>query len=86
VAVAVKETLESVPEVAVRTFAPVTGPSVHEPTVAMPEAFVTAVPLVTDPPPDATAKVTDTPDVGLPLASFTITDGGIGTALPAAAV
>jgi hypothetical protein len=47
---------------------------------------VVAVAPVTDPPPDTTAKVTDTSDFGLPFASFTRTDGGIGTALPAVAV
>jgi hypothetical protein len=84
--VAVKVTTLSDPEVALRVFVPATGPSVHEPTVAMPAAFVDAVTPVTDPPPDTTAKVTDTPDVGLPLTSLTITDGGIATALPATAL
>src|SRR2546426_6432683 len=36
--------------------------------------------------PGVTAKVTATPDTGLPLASLTITDGGIGTAVPAVTV
>ena len=86
VAVALNETLVRLPELALRTFAPADGPSVHDPTVAMPAAFVTAVAPVTDPPPDVTEKVTDTPDVGLPFASLMMTDGGTGTALPAAAV
>ncbi len=84
--VAVNETAVRDPDVAVRTFAPTAGPSVHPPTVAIPDAFVTAVPPVTDPPPDATANVTDTPEAGLPFASFIRTEGGVDTALPAAAV
>src|SRR6266498_1935159 len=72
--------------VAVRVFAPAVGPRVHDPTAAMPSAPVTSgVVGSTDPSPDATAKVTDTPATGFPLASFTITAGGIATAVPAAA-
>ena len=76
----------SVPEVALRTFAPVTGPSVHEPTVAIPEAFVVAVSPETVPPPLTTAKVTVTPLIGDPLWSFTMTEGGGVTAAPATPV
>ena len=83
---AVNETAASAPVVAFNTFAPTTGPSVHDPTVATPAAFVTAADPVTEPPPDATEKLTVTFCVGLPLASFTRTDGGIATALPAMAV
>jgi hypothetical protein len=52
--------------VAVKLLAPVVVPSVHEPTVAIPPAFVVAPPPATEPPPEATAKVTDVPDTGLP--------------------
>jgi hypothetical protein len=72
---ALNETAPNDPVVALRTFAPTIGPRVHEPTVAMPAAFVMAPAPATDPPPDATVKVTVTPGVGLPFASFTRTDG-----------
>jgi hypothetical protein len=52
----------------------------------MPDAFVVAVPPVTDPPPEKTVNVTVTPDFAFPLASFTRTDGGVATAVPATAV
>jgi hypothetical protein len=84
--VAVKVTPASVPEVALRTFAPVTGPSVHEPTVAMPEASVVTVAPETDPPPLTTSNVTDTPLIGDAFWSFTITEGGGVTAAPATPV
>jgi hypothetical protein len=72
-------------DVAVSVFAPALDPSVHEPTVAIPEALVVALAPVMLPPPVATANVTDTPETPLPLASETLTEGGIATALPAAA-
>ena len=81
-----KVTALSVPEVALRTFAPVTGPSVHEPTVAMPKASVVTVAPETDPPPLTTAKFTDTPLIGDAFWSFTITEGGGVTAAPATPV
>ena len=83
-AVAVKVTGEPVsePEVALKVFAPVVVPNVHEPTVAIPLASVVAVVPVAEPPPDATANVTLTPDTGLPPASVTTTDGGVATAVP----
>jgi hypothetical protein len=71
--------------VAVIVFAPAAAPSVHEPTVAMPEAFVVAVRDVPEPPPDATAKVTDVPETGLPPESVTRTAGAVATADPAVA-
>ena len=76
------ETAVSVPDVALRTFAPATGPSVHEPTVAMPASFVVTVSPETDPPPLTNAKVTVTPAIGDPFWSFTITEGGGVTAAP----
>src|SRR3989442_571545 len=73
-------------DAAVRVFGPAVGPRVHDVTVGMPLVpVVTAVVGTTDPPPDATAKVTATPLTGLPLASCTITDGSTGTAVPAVA-
>lgn len=81
-----KATAVSNPEVALRTFAPVTGPSVHEPTVAMPVASVVTVAPEIDPPPLTTAKVTGTPPIGDPFWSFTITEGGGVTGSPATPV
>src|SRR5206468_1813150 len=54
-------------------------PSFHEPTVAMPAAFVVALPPVSEPPPLPTANVTDVPETGLPNASVTSTDGADAT-------
>jgi len=48
----------------------------------MPLAFVVAAAPVTLPPPEATAKVTLTPETGLFCASRTITEGGVATAVP----
>ena len=84
--VTVKETPLSVPEVALRTFDPVTGPSVHEPTVAVPEALVVVVAPETDPPPLTTAKVTVAPSIGDPFWSLTITEGDGVTTAPATPV
>jgi hypothetical protein len=84
--VAVNETALSVPEVALRTFAPVVGPSVHEPTVAMPLAFVVAVGPETDPPPLTTVNVTSSPATGEPFWSVTTTDGDGETGAPAVPV
>src|SRR5205085_8034434 len=53
------------PDVAVRVFAPATGPSVHEPIVATPLALVVVVPAVTLPPPLATANTTGALGTGL---------------------
>jgi len=61
-------------------------PTVHEVTWAIPFApVVTAVVGLTVPPPDATANVTDTPPTGLPCTSWTITEGGVPTAVPTVA-
>ena len=51
---------------AVSVFAPAVVPSVHEPTVATPLAFVVWLTEVAEPPPEATPKVTITPLTGLP--------------------
>ena len=75
-AVAVAEKVKGLPVsagwvVAVSVLAPAVLPSVHEPTVAIPDAFVVALAPVIDPPPLATANVTATPAFALPLASVT---------------
>ena len=74
------------PAVAVRVLVPAVGLSVQLPTVATPLAFVVWLPPVIVPFPGATANVTATPLTGFPFASFTITDGGVATAVPAVAV
>src|SRR5207302_1602572 len=56
------------------------------PTVAIPLASLVWAAPVTLPLPEPAAKVTDTPDTGLANASVTITDGGVGTVVPAGAV
>jgi len=72
--------------VAVSVFAPAVGPSVHDRTAATPSVPVmTGVVGSTVPLPVATAKLTETPLTGLPLASFTTAAGGIATAVPATA-
>src|ERR1700756_268692 len=73
--------------VAVRVFEPAVVPSVQDGTAAIPfAAVVTGVVGFTVPPPDATANVTPTPATGLPFTSFTTTEGGVVTAVPAVAV
>src|SRR5207247_2185723 len=72
--------------VAVSEFGPAVGPNVHDVTAAIPFApVVTGVVGVTVPPPEATTNVTLTPATGLPFASRTITEGGVGTVVPAVA-
>ncbi len=87
VPVAVKVTGE--PErpllVALSVFVPAVVPRVQLPTVAMPEEFVVAEPPVIEPPPEATAKVTATPETGLLFASVTSTLGLMATAVPTVA-
>src|SRR5438477_8834268 len=51
----------------------------------MPLPLVVCVPPVTLPLPAAGVNVTATPPTGFPFASFTITDGGDVTAVPAVA-
>src|SRR5439155_452209 len=85
VAVKVAGLPESVPEAAVNVFDPAVALSVQLPTVATPLPFVVWLPPVIVPFPDATVNVTATPTTGFPLASFTITDGGEPTAVPATA-
>src|SRR4051812_31310683 len=76
---------DSEPAFAVRVFGPTVTPSVQLPTVAIPLAFVVAVPPVTLPPPVATVNVTVAPGTGLPFASLMSTDGAVATAVPAIA-
>jgi hypothetical protein len=87
VAVNVTGLPESDPDVAVSVFVPAVGLSVHEVSVAMPSVPVlTAVVGAIVPLPAAGVNVTATLATGLPFASFTITDGGAPTAVPAGAV
>ena len=87
VPVALKDTGDPVSPlaVAVRLLAPVAEPSVHDSTVAMPDASVVEFAPLTEPPPLATANTTATPATPFPLESVTFTEGGIATALPAIA-
>src|SRR5205823_2973937 len=86
VAVNVSGLPESDPDVAVSVLLPAVALSVQLPTVAMPLPLVVWLPPVIVPFPGATANVTATRVTGFPLASFTITDGGVLTAVPAVAV
>jgi len=86
VAVNVTGPPDNVPELAVSVFWPAVGLSVQLPTVATPLAFVVWLPPVIVPFPGVTANVTATPATGFPFASFTSTDGGEPTAVPAGAV
>ena len=86
VAVNVTGEPDSEPEVAVRVFAPAVVPSVQAGDVATPEEFVDTTPDdARDPPPVATANVTDTLGTALPAASLTNTLGAVDTAAPAVA-
>src|ERR1051325_10812326 len=71
---------------AVSALAPAGVESVQLPTASSQLASVAGPAPVTRPPPAPAAKVTDTPDTGLSNASVTITDGGVGTAVPAGAL
>jgi hypothetical protein len=61
-------------------------PRVQLPTVAIPLSFVVAFGPVTLPPPAVTANVTLAPDTTFELASVTLTDGGVATAVDLDAV
>src|SRR5204863_9841133 len=75
-----------VPAVAVSVLLPAVVPSVHDVIVAIPLASVmTAVAGLTVPLPDATAKRTGTPAVGLSNWSRTSSAGGVATAVPTVA-
>jgi len=86
VAVKVTGLPDKVPELAVNVFEPAVALRVQLPTVATPLPLVVWLPPVTVPLPAAGVKVTATPVTGFPFASFTITDGGELTAVPAGAV
>ena len=73
------------PLVAVIVLDPTVVPSIQLPTVAMPLAFVVVEPPVIEPPPEATAKVTLTPETTLLFASLMMTLGADPTAEPAVA-
>src|SRR5437870_5521709 len=75
---------DNVPAVAVSVFSPAVALSVQEVRAAIPSApLLTGVVGVTVPLP--AVGVTATPSTGLPFTSFTITDGGDVTAVPAVA-
>jgi hypothetical protein len=75
------------PLVAVSVFAPAVVPSVQAGLVATPAlSVVTAIVEANEPPPVATAKVTDSPLTALPCASVTFTDGAVATAVPTVAL
>src|SRR5436853_3764840 len=76
---------DKAPELAVNVFAPAVALSVQLPTVATPLPLVVGVPPVTLPLPAAGVNVPATSATGFPFASFTITDGGVLTAVPAVA-
>jgi hypothetical protein len=70
------------PLAAVSVFAPAVVPKVQAGLVATPAlSVVTALLEAIEPPPVATAKVTDTPLTALPCASVTFTDGAVATAV-----
>src|SRR5205823_14899091 len=69
----------------VSVFGPAVALNVQLPTVAPPLPVVLRLLPVSVPSPAATTKVTATPATGFPFASFTITDGGALTAVPAVA-
>jgi hypothetical protein len=70
------------PLIAVSVFAPAVVPKVQAGLVATPAlSVVTALLEAIEPPPVATAKVTDTPLTALPCASVTFTDGAVATAV-----
>src|SRR5207237_1392354 len=74
-------------DVAVRVFGPAVALRVQDVSAAIPSVPVlTGVGGVTVPLPSAGVNVTATPVTGFPFASFTITDGGGLTAVPAGAV
>src|SRR5436853_1928928 len=85
VAVNVTGLPDKVPELAVNVFEPAVALSVQLPTVATPLALVVWLAPVIVPFPGATANVTATCATGFPFPSFTITDGGDVTAVPAVA-
>jgi hypothetical protein len=75
------------PLVAVSVLAPAVVPRVQAGLVAMPVlSVVTALLEAIEPPPVATAKVTDTPLTALPCASVTLTDGAVVTAVATVAL
>src|SRR5688500_17187762 len=85
VPVAVKRTGGNPATTASTTFSPAVGPSVHEPDVAIPSAFVSVCVNCTEPPP-VTWNRTSMLFTGRPEASLTRTAGATGVTVPAVAV
>src|SRR5688572_12554843 len=81
-AVALNVTAGSDPRDAVSVFAPVAVPRVQPPTVATPDAFVVAVPPLTEPPPEPMTNETFAPAIELLNASATRTAGATPTVAP----
>jgi len=74
---------------AVKVLAPAVVPIDHDVTSAIPLESVVTVPGLAgevDPPPEATVKITDSPDTGLPTESVISTLGRDATAQPTVAV
>lgn len=67
---------------ALKTLVPAAVPSVHDPSVATPFAFVVAFAPVMLPPPYPIANVTLAPPIGFPRASCTSTLGGTASVPP----
>src|SRR5207248_69527 len=72
-------------DVAVSVFVPAVALSVQLPTVAFPLPLFVSLPPLPPPPPPPASNLTATSATGFPFASFTITDGGDVTAVPAVA-
>src|SRR5690348_9010692 len=73
-------------DVAIKVSGPAVVPRVQLPTVAIPLALVVWLAPVMAPLRELVENVTATPATGLPFASFTITDGGVATAVFTVAV
>lgn len=87
VPVAVNSTVAVIPAAVARSLCtPPIGPASHEPTVAIPDAFVVVEPPVMEPEPPVTVKVTVTPAMPAPVSSSTFTDGFTANAVLPAAV
>jgi hypothetical protein len=72
----------AIPVVAALTvYCPAVVGSVQPPSVATPDEFVDCNAPVSVPPPLVLVNVTATSGTGLPLASFTTTDGRVATAV-----
>src|SRR5207237_4206544 len=85
VAVKVTGLPDKVPELAVNVFEPAVALRVQLPKIGSASCMEGLLAPVIVPFPGDTANVTATSATGFPFASFTITDGGVLTAVPAVA-